>query len=202
MFIFELKKFMINKRNVIMFLALSFVLLFTLYFSFFKTGLSRSIFFQQAETPTQTILTTDTQSLTSHKLNEEEIAFQKDNIQLLSQQIKALETKNINQYFDLQLQLDKKLRKLSLDNGLGITSDVLKRNAVEISYLSLVKSRKLSFEIMPTVQFNTFGQFVGFTLESNYFTTLFLLLFSFLVSTTVAFYIENKEIMTYKFLNI
>lgn len=202
MFIFELKKFMINKRNVIMFLALSFVLLFTLYFSFFKTGLSRSIFFQQAETSTQTILTTDTQSLTSHKLNEEEIAFQKDNIQLLSQQIKALETKNINQYFDLQLQLDKKLRKLSLDNGLGITSDVLKRNAVEISYLSLVKSRKLSFEIMPTVQFNTFGQFVGFTLESNYFTTLFLLLFSFLVSTTVAFYIENKEIMTYKFLNI
>lgn len=185
-----------------MFLALSFVLLFTLYFSFLKQDCLVPFFFQQAETSTQTMLTTDTQSLTSHKLNEEEIAFQKDNIQLLSQQIKALETKNINQYFDLQLQLDKKLRKLSLDNGLGITSDVLKRNAVEISYLSLVKSRKLSFEIMPTVQFNTFGQFVGFTLESNYFTTLFLLLFSFLVSTTVAFYIENKEIMTYKFLNI
>ncbi|MGM9887054.1 MAG: hypothetical protein ACI31W_07415 [Lactococcus sp.] len=202
MFIFELKKFMINKRNVIMFLALSFVLLFTLYFSVFKTGLSRSIFLQQAETATQTMLATDTQSLTSHKLNEEEIAFQKENIQLLSQQIKALENKNINQYFDLQLQLDKKLSKLSLDNGLGITSDILKRNAVEISYLSLVKSRKLSFEIMPTVQFNAFGQFVDFTLESNYFTTLFLLLFSFLVSTTVAFYMENKEIMTYKFLNI
>lgn len=195
-YLFELKKFIVNKRNISLCIALSFLLLSSLYFSNFKIGfetqnlINQKISMVERKISSEKELAAESNKLsTTYKTNEKVI---------LEKQLNALKQGNINDYYNYVLKENQlKLREQEKNSeAISLGTEMYK---TENQYIQLVQKRKIDFEIEPEIQLFAFGNFIHFTLDQNLFTNLYLIGFILLVSTSLAYFYENREDNYFRF---
>ncbi|RZI49345.1 hypothetical protein [Lactococcus kimchii] len=196
-YFFELKKFIINKRNASLCVALTFLLLSSLYFVNFQGGYKRENLVNQKISMVEQRISSSKEAESASK-NPDKAYYTREN-ELLQNQLNALKQNNVNSYFNYVLKMNKlDLAKQEKNpEFLGVElSEILK---TENQYIQLVQKRKIDFEIEPEIQFFAFGNFVDFTLKQNLFTNLYLIGFILLVSTSLAYFYENREDNYFRF---
>lgn len=193
---FELKKFTTNKKNILLFIIVSFLCAGTLYFSQYS-----SFFLTKASYKAEMITDNENQikelyDLISNPdgLPKTIVESAKKEKELIEKQVVALNTDDLKNYNNLTLD---RYKIIASSNSTYDKEDV--ENTKE--YINLVKSRGLDFELQPTLQFYAFGRFVRFSIPTL-FSGLFLLILSLFVSTTVSEMFENKENRIYNFFKI
>lgn len=210
-FKFELKKFILNKRNrYLLALISSLIIVYSVYntISFtniFKNNITSLV--QEVQTNEKSVqdnIETTEESLKTTKVKAEDDNLnntlsdlkQKDNI--YQKQIAAIGVNDINEYYHLQKEIDQLYFK---QNGNQSSSGQDKFLKAEIKYIKTVQERKLDFEAMPTMQSHAFGnfhqQFIPILTSS-----LFIVLFASMVSILVATSYESKENRFYRFAGI
>ncbi|MGF2129954.1 hypothetical protein ACQUED_10030 [Lactococcus lactis] len=168
-FKFELKKFILNKRNrYLLALISSLIIVYSVYntISFtniFKNNITSLV--QEVQTNEKSVqdnIETTEESLKTTKVKAEDDNLnntlsdlkQKDNI--YQKQIAAIGVNDINEYYHLQKEIDQLYFK---QNGNQSSSGQDKFLKAEIKYIKTVQERKLDFEAMPTMQSHAFGNF-------------------------------------------
>ncbi|MQW22782.1 MULTISPECIES: ABC transporter permease [unclassified Lactococcus] len=215
-FKFELKRFILNKRNrylltlisvlVVFYAAYSTISLLNLFSRSYLTELSQTA--QSNEKSLTDSIKSFQDSIQSSK-NQSEISNNNTSIYYMNKlkilyhsQVQVLETKNINRYYDLQKQIDiitlKENQNSMPQSGLIQQNFELKQ---DIKYIQLVQKRHLDFEIMPSVQAHAFGNFQQ-QFVPILSSALFIVLFASMVSITVASGYEANENRWYRFADI
>lgn len=114
----------------------------------------------------------------------------KNRIKVYHQKIEALETNHFNKYFEMNNKQNLEiLEQTKDDKQLKKQSEIIQQ---EVDYYNLVKSRNLDFELMPGGQEHAFGAFINTPLSSM-FTSMYLLIFSVLISVQISSHFESKE---------
>ncbi|MFZ2576437.1 MAG: hypothetical protein WAX22_03025 [Lactococcus hircilactis] len=191
---FEFKKFCKNKRNVVLFLALSFLVFFSFYFIVVKSFITPSFLITQQINIKQQEISELQSGQSMDTLDQKKNRAQK--IQIDTAQITALEAKKINRYY----QLEFKSNQIALKDSSNSAQTIAQLTS-ENDYIQLVQKRHLNFEISPSNQLSAFSSFISFGLVL-FFSSLFLLGFSLFVSTELAIHFENKENRYYSFAHI
>ena len=191
---FEFKKFCKNKRNVVLFLALSFLVFFSFYFIVVKSFITPSFLITQQINIKQQEISELQSGQSMDTLDQKKNRAQK--IQIDTAQITALEAKKINRYY----QLEFKSNQIALKDPSNSAQTIAQLTS-ENDYIQLVQKRHLNFEISPSNQLSAFSSFISFGLVL-FFSSLFLLGFSLFVSTELAIHFENKENRYYSFAHI
>lgn len=205
-FKFELKKFILNKKNRYILVLISAIIVgystyatisFTSLFSNNTASLLQDV--QDNEKSVQDniknnedILKDAKTSAARDQLNDTLNYYKEQNI-IYEKQVTALNANHINEYFRLQKKVDQLL--LNAENG---QDKALKQ---EIKYITTVQERHLNFEVMASMQTHAFGnfhqQFIPILSSS-----LFIVLFSSMISILVASGYESKENRFYRFAGI
>ena len=205
-FKFELKKFILNKKNRYILVLISAIIVgystyttisFTSLFSNNTASLLQDV--QDNEKSVQDniknnedILKDAKTSAARDQLNDTLNYYKEQNI-IYEKQVTALNANHINEYFRLQKKVDQLL--LNAENG---QDKALKQ---EIKYITTVQERHLNFEVMASMQSHAFGnfhqQFIPILSSS-----LFIVLFSSMISILVASGYESKENRFYRFAGI
>ena len=210
-FKFELKKFILNKRNrYLLALISSLIIVYSVYNTISFTNIFKNnitTLAQEVQTTEKTVqdnIETTEESLKTTKVKAESDDLnntlsdlnQEDNI--YQKQIAAIGANDINEYYHLQKEIDQLYFK---QNGNKSSSGQDKFLKAEIKYIKTVQERKLDFEAMPTMQSHAFGnfhqQFIPILTSS-----LFIVLFASMVSILVATSYESKENRFYRFAGI
>lgn len=213
-FKFELKKFILNKRNKYILALISAIIVvysayttvsFTNLFNANNSTLIQDIQTNQKSTEdsiknTEEILKTANSKAKADDLNAS-LSYFKQEDAIYQKQLIALQSNNINEYYDLQKKVDQVLIKQSENQPLQSTLGQEKPLKQEIKYIETVQNRHLDFEVMATMQTHAFGnfhqQFVPILSSS-----LFIVLFASMVSIVVASGYETKENRFYRFSGI
>ena len=210
-FKFELKKFILNKRNrYLLALISSLIIVYSVYNTISFTNIFKNnitTLAQEVQTTEKTVqdnIETTEESLKTTKVKAESDDLnntlsdlnQEDNI--YQKQIAAIGANDINEYYHLQKEIDQLYFK---QNGNKSSSGQDKFLKAEIKYIKTVQERKLDFEAMPTMQSHAFGnfhqQFIPILTSS-----LLIVLFASMVSILVATSYESKENRFYRFAGI
>ncbi|GAB2024225.1 ABC transporter permease [Lactovum odontotermitis] len=195
---FELKKFVYNKKNLIVFAILALLLIGTHLF-ILNSSMNVDSFKQNKVGEIKYGISKAEESLQKIDYPEDLKSETKNNIETYTQQIEALKSNHFNDYFKLQNQLDHQLLEHGKDDPqFKEQNAILQQN---INYYNLVKSRHLDFELEPGAQIRAFGAFINASLYSM-FTSIYLMIFSVLVSVQISTYFENKEFLFYDFAKI
>ena len=203
-FKFELKKFILNKRNrYLLALISSLIIVYSVYNTISFTNIFKNnitTLAQEVQTTEKTVqdnIETTEESLKTTKVKAESDDLnntlsdlnQEDNI--YQKQIAAIGANDINEYYHLQKEIDQLYFK---QNGNKSSSGQDKFLKAEIKYIKTVQERKLDFEAMPTMQSHAFGnfhqQFIPILTSS-----LFIVLFASMVSILVATSYESNLII-------
>ncbi|GAB2025389.1 ABC transporter permease [Lactovum odontotermitis] len=193
---FELKKFLFDKKTLILMTVFSVLLIGGTVRQELSVNMEESFHLtlqSQAENNIQTfsqILINNENVLSKEKKQEFE-----ENLQLQEKILDALKANDLNKYFDLRYQFDEKeLEKTTANNPMSRMSR--KMSEQEMKYIRLVKARGLDFEYMPSMQIHAFGKLV--TTFSTIFNNLWLLGFAMILTINFAALFENKEIRVYQ----
>ena len=210
-FKFELKKFILNKRNrYLLALISSLIIVYSVYNTISFTNIFKNnitTLAQEVQTTEKTVqdnIETTEESLKTTKVKAESDDLnntlsdlnQEDNI--YQKQIAAIGANDINEYYHLQKEIDQLYFK---QYGSQSSSGQDKFVKEELKYIKTVQERKLDFEAIPTMQSHAFGnfhqQFIPILTSS-----LFIVLFASMVSILVATSYESKENRFYRFAGI
>lgn len=168
-FKFELKKFILNKRNrYLLALISSLIVVYSIYttISFSDiVGDNTTTLLQGVQTTemsvqdniknTEDILKTTKVKAELADLNDSlNYYLQEDNI--YQKQIAVINANDINGYYRLQKEVDQLLLKQYGNQSSSGQDKFLK---AEIKYIKTVQERKLDFEAIPTMQSHAFGNF-------------------------------------------
>ncbi|MRM77273.1 ABC transporter permease, partial [Lactococcus lactis subsp. cremoris] len=160
-FKFELKKFILNKRNrYLLALISSLIIVYSVYNTISFTNIFKNnitTLAQEVQTTEKTVqdnIETTEESLKTTKVKAESDDLnntlsdlnQEDNI--YQKQIAAIGANDINEYYHLQKEIDQLYFK---QNGNKSSSGQDKFLKAEIKYIKTVQERKLDFEAMPTM---------------------------------------------------
>ncbi len=197
LYLFEIKKFVINRKNMMLGLILSSLLFLGLYFFVFNGPLTAPALKAQLLSSTQQLESSSRATLNGLSKNDRSREFFSKNEEYLEKQIIAIQKNDINQYYDLELQRI----NFEMKNNQQVVGLSVENLEAEKSYIQLVQSRGLNFEIMPSGQIHAFGQYVRFTF-GLFFSSLFLFAFSLFVSIDLSSFLEKKENHFFNFAGI
>lgn len=195
---FEIKKFCCTKKNFIILVIFCLLLIVTHFFYLNSTRNIESIKPNMIEGIKYGISKAE-ESLQKPEYPEDLKADTKNRILMLKGEKKALESNRFNDYFDIENKLNESNLKYNKDE-----KQLKEQNQVtqqSIDYYNLVKSRNLDFELQPGAQMHAFGSFISLPLSSM-FTSMYLLIFSVLVSVQISSHFESKEFLFYDFAKI
>ncbi|MDT2863270.1 ABC transporter permease [Lactococcus lactis] len=210
-FKFELKKFILNKRNrYLLALISSLIVVYSIYttISFSDiVGDNTTTLLQGVQTTEMSVQdniknTEDILKMTKVKaelvdLNDSLNYYLQEDV-IYQKQIAVINANDINGYYRLQKEVDQLLLKQYGNQSSSGQDKFLK---AEIKYIKTVQERKLDFEAIPTMQSHVFGnfhqQFIPILTSS-----LFIVLFASMVSILVATSYESKENRFYRFAGI
>lgn len=188
-FQFELKKIFNNKKNRILFIILSILIIILVLFSI---NLKSSNNLESLETTLNENITYTDQTLKSFKSDEgipaDLITDAQKTLNLYTKQSKALKNNNLTEYNKLQIEIN----NLSLKNGQN-----KKYIDEQNSYIRNVINKGLSFENSPRAQLRSFG-IINEILFPLIFSSLFYLIIALLGGVSVSTEFENEGIKLYK----
>ncbi|MDR2976992.1 MAG: hypothetical protein LBV19_06745 [Streptococcaceae bacterium] len=215
LFLFELKKFLTNKKNLILFVVFSVLLLGGRLQQELQSNETTN--YKQIEVQiAQSNLKTFTEVLKNadrYKLSQEDKQKYQNDIILREKMLAALKNDEVNKYFDLVYEDDKaRLKALeeTTQPHLAYTDPEMTHSywvddrepiKQDMRYIETVKSRGLKFEYMPSAQVHAFGKLVQQGL-TQIFYGLWLLGFAVILSVNLASLFENKEDRVYRSLAI
>ncbi|MDR2976993.1 MAG: hypothetical protein LBV19_06750 [Streptococcaceae bacterium] len=201
---FELRKFIVDRKNLAMLVILSILMI---------GGAIQWDF--QRQTDNNYIESLQVQSKQKTMENSEALYFadennlsQEERQKLLAEndienkKNQALDARDFNKYYDLVYEQDKqRLGDPKKENK----SDIFEPNTAadpkdEMTYIELVKSRGLDFELQAENQRHAFGELV--TSFSKIFSSLWLIGFAIILSVSLAAIFENKEERVYHSLQV
>jgi ABC-2 type transport system permease protein len=201
---FEIKKFFLNKKNLILFAVFSSLLLGGRLQQEFQANNLKNNHQAAIQMVNQKIdACRKVQSFADeNKLSQEERQRLQEDINIEQMKLTALQKNDINEYFNLRYESDRRdLEDMESRNPNIIFGPNQKEETeTEMRYIELVKSRGLDFEYQPGSQIYAFGKLVsGLT---QIFSNLWLLGFAIILSVSLASIFESKEERIYHSLSI
>lgn len=189
MFRLELKKFLFNKKNIILLTILSLLLIASSLYMILGAPRDNQ----------KGMLSKEKQAvyLALHPANGTIDSAHK---KVFEAEFTALNENDIQKYFDIKYK-DEKATVTVLLQTTGVSETDIKPLQDDVNYMNLVKKRGLDFELQAGSQVHAFGNFVGITLNTMV-TGLFFLAYAILVSTSFSSDFENKENRYYYFAGI
>lgn len=213
-FKFELKKFILNKKNRYILVLISAIIVgYSTYTTISFTNLFKNntaSLLQDVQTNEKSVqdsiknigeILKNTKVKTEvDSLNDTLNYFKQENV-IYQKQVTALNANHINEYFYLQKEVDRLLLKQNDNQPSQQINGQDKALKQEIKYITTVQERHLNFEVMASMQSHAFGnfhqQFIPILSSS-----LFIVLFSSMISILVASGYESKENRFYRFAGI
>ncbi|GAB2024825.1 hypothetical protein [Lactovum odontotermitis] len=195
---FEIKKFFLSKKNLVILVMLGLLLVVT-HFVRLNSSLNTGPYKLEKIGGIKYGISKAEEKLQDSSYPEDLRVETEERVKDYKRQVKALESNQFNSYFEIQNKLNHQY--LKYDEKDKQLEEQKKFHQHQIDYYNLIKKRRLDFELEPGSQVHAFGTFINTPLVSM-FTSMYLLIFAVLISVQISTHFESKEFLFYDFAKI